>query len=77
MTISNADTLTVRPEANTPSWGWALRRAVFGLVIMIAVTSLAALIANASIENPVDTAPSNSASAEISIGAPAAAMLRH
>ena len=77
MTISNADALIARPEAIAPSWGWAFRRAVFGLVIMVAVTTLAALIAHASIESPVDTAPSNSASAEISIGAPAAAMLRH
>ena len=63
------------PLPHAPSWSWALRRAGLGLAIMLAVTSFAAIIAQASIdsapEQPLITTPP-----EISIGTPAAALLR-
>lgn len=35
---------------NLPTWGWALRRAVFGLVIVAVVASAGAMLLHASIE---------------------------
>lgn len=72
-----ADATLLRPAASAPSWGWALRRAGLGLAIMVAVTSFAAIIAQASIE----TAPEQMGivmppDSGIKIGLPAAAMLR-
>jgi hypothetical protein len=67
-----SDRHPVAPRA--PSWGWALRRAVAGLVIMLTVTSLAAYLASASID-PV-TAETEASPRPITIGTPAAAMLR-
>lgn len=63
--------VTVRPEAVSPSWGWAMKRAAFGLGLMISVTALATYLANASIELSAEPAP-----ATIGIGEPAAALLR-
>lgn len=72
-----ADATDVRPAARAPSWGWAMRRAVLGLAIMVAVTSFAAIIAQASIESaPEQAGISTPPESGISIGAPAAAMLR-
>jgi hypothetical protein len=59
--------------ATTPSWRWAVRRAGFGLTVMLGVTALAAYVAYASID-PV-TAEPEAAAASIAIGAPAAALL--
>ena len=71
MTMPASEPVTVRPPAVAPSWGWAARRTVFGLVIMLAVTSLAAFLAHASIETPVEPP-----AAGITIGTPAAAILK-
>ncbi len=71
MTIEPSEPITLRSQAVAPSWGWVVRRAVFGLVVMIAVTSVAAYLAHASIETTVE--PS---AAGITIGTPAAAMLK-
>ncbi|MEQ1698085.1 MAG: hypothetical protein ABL901_19820 [Hyphomicrobiaceae bacterium] len=71
MTISPSEPVTIRPQAVSPSWGWALRRAALGLVLMVAMTTVAAYLANASIELSADPAP-----ASISIGTPAAALLK-
>ena len=58
--------------APLPTWGWALRRAGLGLAIMLAVTSLAAYLAHASIDTPAEA----EGSPGITIGAPAAALLK-
>lgn len=71
MTISQSEPVTIRPEAIPPSWGWAMRRAALGLGLMVAMTTFAAYLANASIELSSDPAP-----ATISIGTPAAALLK-
>lgn len=59
-----------RPAPAAPSWGWVMRRAALGLIIMFAVTGLAAYIAHASIETPLEPASS------IEIGTPAGAILK-
>jgi hypothetical protein len=61
------------PSATTPSWRWAVRRAGFGLVLMLGVTALAAYLAYASID-PV-TAEPEALAPSIAIGVPAAALL--
>ena len=61
----------VLPRVDRLSFGWALKRAVLGLAIMLAVTTLAAYLANASIEPSGDVAQTKA----ITIGAPAAALL--
>ena len=71
MTAPAFEPVTIRPQAVAPSWGWAARRAVLGLVIMLAVTSVAAFLAHASIETPVEPPVSG-----ITIGTPAAAILK-
>ncbi len=48
-----------------------MRRAALGLVLMVVMTTFAAYLANASIELSSDPAP-----ASISIGTPAAALLK-
>ena len=63
-----------RPAVAAPTLGWAVRRAVLLLVIMFAVTGIAAYIAHASIDASADGAEQNPAG--IAIGAPAAAMLK-
>ena len=73
MSISNEEPVMIRPQAVPPSWGWALRRAGLGLVLMLAMTTLAAYLANASIEPTLEAGPM---SASIAIGAPAAPLLR-
>jgi hypothetical protein len=70
MTMSQSEPVTIRPQAVAPSWKWALRRAAFGLVLMVAMTTFAAYLANASIELSADPVP-----ASIAIGTPAAALL--
>ena len=66
--------ITTRPAPTSPSLVWALRRAVFGLAIMLGVTGLAAYIAHASIDaSPADTVAN---SAAIFIGTPAAPLLK-
>lgn len=55
-----------RPVAPSRGLWWVLKRAFIGLISMFAVTGLAAIIAQASIDEPVD---------ELGIGAPAAALL--
>lgn len=70
MTSSQSEPVTIRPQAVSPSWRWALRRAAIGLMLMVAMTTFAAYLANASIELSADPAP-----ATISIGTPAAALL--
>jgi len=62
-----------RPAPRPPSWGWAVRRAVFGLTIMFAVTGLAAYIANASIDTPAEGLEFTPA--RIAIGTPAAPLV--
>ena len=71
MTAPASEPVTLRAQAVAPSWGWAARRAVLGLVIMLAVTSLAAFLAHASIEAPLEPP-----AAGIIIGTPAAAILK-
>lgn len=75
MTISQSEPVTIRPQAKAPSLGWALRRAALGLVLMMAMTTLAAFLANASIEPGSDTA-NDGELPSIGIGAPAAALLK-
>ena len=70
MTISQSEPLTIRPQAVSPSWGWALRRAALGLLLMVVMTTFAAYLANASIELSADPEPPS-----ISIGVSAAALL--
>ena len=71
---TEATPITTRPAPTSPSLGWALRRAVLGLVIMLSVTGLAAYIAHASIDaSPVEVEARSSA---ISIGTPAAPLLK-
>lgn len=72
MTISQSEPVTIRPEAVPPSWGWALRRAALGLLMLVGMTTFAAYLANASIEMSSDPVP-----ARISIGTPAAALLKN
>lgn len=57
-----------RPVAPSRGLWWVLKTAFVGLISMFAVTGLAAIIAQASIDDPVD---------ELDIGAPAAALLDH
>jgi hypothetical protein len=72
-----ADATLLRPAAKAPSWAWALRRAAMGLVIMIAVTSFAAIIAQASIEvAPEQAAIATPPESGIAIGVPAVGILR-
>jgi hypothetical protein len=71
MTTEPSELVTLRPQAVAPSWSWVVRRAVFGLVVMIAVTSLAAYLAHASIESIAEPSAEG-----ITIGAPAAALLK-
>ena len=71
MTTSQLEPVTIRPEAVSPSWGWAMRRAALGLVLMVVLTTFAAFLENASIELSSDPSP-----ASISIGTPAAALLK-
>lgn len=71
MTNPAPEPVTLRPQAVAPSWGWVARRTVLGLVIMLAVTSLAAFLAHASIETPVEPSALG-----ITIGTPAAALLK-
>jgi hypothetical protein len=72
-----ADATTLRPAARAPSWAWALRRTAMGLVIMIAVTSFAAIIAQASIEaSPEQTVIATPPESGIAIGLPAVGILR-
>ena len=71
MSTNTAQTIA-RPAPIAPSWGWALRRAALGLTIMLAVTSVAAFIAYASIE----PSTADEAGPTISIGTPAAAILK-
>lgn len=73
MTISNSEPVTIRPQAVAPSWGWALRRAALGLMLMLAMTTLAAYLANASIEPTLEAGPTP---ATIAIGTPAAPLLQ-
>ncbi len=54
-----------------PSVSWVLRRIALGLVIMATVTTLAALLAYASIESSAESAP-----AAITIGTPASALVK-
>jgi hypothetical protein len=64
---------TTRQSA--PSWGWAMRRASFGLALMLGVTALAAYLAYASID-PVIAEP-EAAAPSINIGTPASALLKN
>jgi hypothetical protein len=72
MTTLNADTpTTIRPAARAPTVSWVVQRAALGLVIMAVLTTVATYLAYASIETSAESAP-----ATISIGTPAAAMLK-
>jgi hypothetical protein len=55
-----------------PGWGWALRRALIWLVLMVVITSVAALLAHASIEPTLEQGP---VPASISIGSAAKGIL--
>ena len=70
-TQAQPDLVTIRAEAVSPSWGWALRRAAVGLGLMIAMTALATYLASASIELSAEPAP-----ATIAIGEPAAPLVQ-
>jgi hypothetical protein len=59
------------PTRGMPTVGWAVRRAVFGLVIMLAMTTVAAYLAQASIDTPAEPAPT-----PITIGVSASALLK-
>ena len=79
MTTPQAEAVTVRPQAVSPSLGWALRRAALGLVLLVSMTTVAAYLANASID-PVSEAAAEGAPtipAMIAIGTPAAPLLKH
>jgi hypothetical protein len=72
MTVSTPETApTMRPAARAPSISWVVQRAALGLAIMAVLTSIATYLAYASIETSAESAP-----ATISIGTPAAAMLK-
>lgn len=73
MTSTTPAMTTVRPAAKAPSFGWVVRRAVIGLAIMFAVTGLAAIIAQASIDTAADGAETGPNG--IAIGAPAVKLL--
>jgi hypothetical protein len=71
MTTIHAAAQTVQPTpVQPPTTGWIIRRAILGLVIMLAVTGIAAMIAHASID------AADGIVDEIKIGAPATALLK-
>jgi hypothetical protein len=55
-----------------PGWGWAARRAALMLALMLAITTVAAYLAHASIEPTLEAGP---APASIGIGMPASGLL--
>ena len=72
---TEATPIPTRPAPAPPSLGWALRRALLGLAIMLSVTGLAAYIAQASID--ATSTDAEAGSSPISIGTPAVPLLKH